>query len=232
MAYREDSVSVEAKGVTTTNIRNQDVKIEYTGGLPDMLAYLQKQTELTRRTLVDIIRESGRVAEFAVNPQRFMDEVAAIIKKELHKLMINGIEYERLTIGETYYRMGLFEDDDLKEYFEQCIRVQKSVFETVPYDSEVERRFAEALEERDDIKLFVKLPPWFKIETPIGTYNPDWAIVKHQDHEKVYFVRETKGDTFKAKGGRAGEAEKIHCGRKHFEALDVDFEVVSLGSEV
>lgn len=81
VVYREDSVSVEVKGVTTTNIRNQDVNIEYTGSLPDMLAYLQKQTELTRRTLVEIIKQSGRIAEFAINPQRFMDEVATIIKK-------------------------------------------------------------------------------------------------------------------------------------------------------
>lgn len=232
VAYREDSVSVGAKGVTTTNIRNQDITIAYTDSLPDLLAYLQKQTELTRRTLVEIIKSSGRVAEFAVNPQRFMDEVAALIKKELHKLMINGIEYEKLTVGETYYRMGLFEDDDLKEYFEQCIRVQKSIFETISYDSEVERQFAEALDKREDIKLFIKLPSWFKIETPIGSYNPDWAIVKHQDQEKVYFVRETKGSTFKVKGGRVGESEKIHCGRKHFEALSVDFEVVSTASDI
>ncbi len=231
VAVNEGALAVEVKGVTTTNIRNQDIKIEYTGGLPDMLAYLQKQTELTRRTLVETIKESGRVAEFAVNPQRFMDEVAAIINKELHKLMIGGIEYEKLTVGETYYSMRRFEDDDLKEYFEQCISVQKSIFETIPYDSEVERKFAEALDKRDDIRLFVKLPAWFKIETPIGTYNPDWAIVKHGD-EKVYLVRETKGDTFKTKGGRAGELEKINCGRKHFEALGVDFEVVTLASDV
>jgi type III restriction enzyme len=103
----------------------------------------------------------------------------------------------------------------------------------VPYDSEVERKFAEELDKKEDIKLFVKLPSWFKIETPIGTYNPDWAIVKQGD-EKVYLVRETKGDTFKAKGGRAGEAEKIYCGRKHFAALktNVDFDVVTLASDI
>jgi type III restriction enzyme len=234
VAVNEGALTVEVKGVTATNIRNQDINIEYTGGLPDMLAYLQKQTELTRRTLVETIKESGRVAEFAVNPQRFMDEVAAIINKELHKLMIGGIEYEKLTVGETYYSMGRFEgNESLKDYFEQCITVKKSVFETVPYDSEVERKFAEELDKKEDIKLFVKLPSWFKIETPIGTYNPDWAIVKQGD-EKVYLVRETKGDTFKAKGGRAGEAEKIYCGRKHFAALktNVDFDVVTLASDI
>ncbi|HMX98880.1 MAG TPA: hypothetical protein PKC44_03750, partial [Agitococcus sp.] len=92
--------------------------------------------------------------------------------------------------------------------------------------------FAEALEVREDIKLFVKLPSWFKIETPIGTYNPDWAIVKHHDHEKVYFVRETKGADFNKKEGRASEYAKVKCGEAHFEALGVDFKVVTLGSEV
>ena len=231
VAVNEGALAVEVKGVTTTNIRNQDIKIEYTGGLPDMLAYLQKQTELTRRTLVETIKESGRVAEFAVNPQRFMDEVAAIINKELHKLMIGGIEYEKMTVGETYYSMRRFEDDDLKEYFEQCISVQKSIFETIPYDSEVERKFAEALDIRSDIKLFVKLPAWFKIETPIGTYNPDWAIVKHGD-EKVYLVRETKGSDFNKKEGRASEYAKVECGKAHFKALGVDFKVVTLAREV
>jgi type III restriction enzyme len=232
VAVNEGALTVEVKGVTTTNIRNQDIKIEYTGGLPDMLAYLQKQTELTRRTLVETIKESGRVAEFAVNPQRFMDEVAAIINKELHKLMIGGIEYEKLTVGETYYSMGRFEgNESLKDYFEQCITVKKSVFETVPYDSEVERKFAEELDKKEDIKLFVKLPSWFKIETPIGTYNPDWAIVKQGD-EKVYLVRETKGSDFNKKEGRASEYAKVECGKAHFKALGVDFKVVTLAREV
>ena len=80
-------------------------------------------------------------------------------------------------------------------------------------DSNIERDFAETLdsEAREDVKLFVKLPSWFKIETPIGTYNPDWAIVKQGD-EKLYLVRETKGDSFKIKGGRSGETDKVECG--------------------
>jgi type III restriction enzyme len=100
----------------------------------------------------------------------------------------------------------------------------------VVYDSEIERKFAEELDKREDIKLFVKLPQWFKIETPIGTYNPDWAILKHDD-TVLYLVRETKG-TKDFEKLRNSEADKIRCGRRHFEELKVSFDVVTKASEV
>ncbi len=108
--------------------------------------------------------------------------------------------------------------------------MKNSVYEYVVYDSEVEREFAEQLDERDDIKLFVKLPGWFKVETPVGEYNPDWAIVK-QDTTTIYLVRETKGtrDFLKL---RSSEADKVRCGKKHFEALGQDFKVVVTAGEV
>lgn len=228
--YREDVLNVEGKGVTTKNTRNNAVSLEYAGKLPDMLAYLQRETDLTRRTLVEIIKASGRVKEFAVNPQRFMDEVAACIKRVLHSFMVAGIKYEKLTVGDTEWSMQLFKDDHLKDYFEDCISVKKSVYDTVIYDSNVEREFAQALDDREDIKLFVKLPAWFKIETPIGTYNPDWAIVKHDD-ETLYLVRETKSTKDMSKL-RPSEKEKIQCGQAHFDALGVDFEIVTQAKDI
>ncbi|MDQ3563218.1 MAG: hypothetical protein M3436_03440 [Pseudomonadota bacterium] len=83
--------------------------------------------------------------------------------------------------------------------------------------------FARKLDERQDIKLFVKLPGWFKIDTPVGEYNPDWAILKH-DGQALYLVRETKGtrDFLKL---RTSEADKVRCGQRHFEALGVPFAV-------
>ena len=78
--------------------------------------------------------------------------------------------------------------------------------------------------------MFVKLPSWFKIETPIGPYNPDWAFVTESD-ERLYFVRETKS-TLDSDDRRTKENQKIICGRKHFEALSVDFDVVTKLSEV
>ncbi|MBU0765968.1 MAG: DEAD/DEAH box helicase family protein [Bacteroidetes bacterium] len=228
--YKEARLDVELKGVMVQETRAAYHKVKYQGGLPDIIAYLQKQTELTRKTIVEILNGSGRIAEFAINPQKFMDEVATILNRELHKLMIDGIKYEKLTIGQTEWCMKLFREDELKDYFEQCINVRKSVFETVIYDSEVERKFAEELDKREDIKLFVKLPTWFKVETPIGEYNPDWAIVKHED-STIYLVRETKG-TKNFDKLRNSEADKIKCGRRHFESLGVNFGVVTSAGEV
>jgi len=105
-----------------------------------------------------------------------------------------------------------------------------SSHEWIVYSSEIERKFAEELDTRPDIKLFIKLPDKFKVDTPVGQYIPDWAIVKHDDNT-IYMVRETKGtkDYLKL---RTAEADKINCGRKHFEALNVPFDVVVSAREV
>jgi type III restriction enzyme len=111
-----------------------------------------------------------------------------------------------------------------------ALEVNKSIYEYVVYDSNVEREFARKLDQRDDIKLFVKLPAWFKVPTPIGQYNPDWAIVKH-DGATVYLVRETKAtkDFWKL---RTSEALKARCGKRHFDAIDVSFDVAVTADQV
>ena len=126
--------------------------------------------------------------------------------------------------------MRLLEDKEVLSYLNNRFDVKKSVYDAVVFDSVVERKFAEELDKRDDIKLFVKLPSWFEVETPVGKYNPDWAIVKHDD-EKIYLVRETKG-TKNFEKLRTVESDKIRCGKKHFESLSVDFNVVEKASEI
>jgi type III restriction enzyme len=176
----------------------------FAGPLPDVVAYLQNETELTRSTIVRILRDSKRLADFFINPQKFMDEVAAILNSELHKLMIDGIKYERL--GDEEWSMRLFEQREIVSYLNNRLEVQKSIYDAVVYDSELEREFAEKLDQRQDIKFFVKLPAWFEIDTPIGKYNPDWAILRHDD-SVLYLVRETKG-TKNFEKLRSAEAEK------------------------
>lgn len=197
--------------------------------LPDILAYLQNETELTRSTLVRILKESGRLADVFQNPQRFLDQVAAILKHELHRLLVDGIKYERLSGTGAEWEMLLFKNEELINYL-SALQVKKSIYEYVVYDSDIEREFARKLDEREDIKLFVKLPAWFKVETPVGEYNPDWAIVKHED-ETVYLVKETKGtrDFLKL---RTIEADKVRCGQKHFAALGLPFAVAVTADEV
>jgi type III restriction enzyme len=158
----------------------------------------------------------------------FLDQTLYAIHAELHELMIDGIKYERINGAE--YEMLLFEENELTGYLSNTLEVEKSIYDVVLWESEVEREFAEAMNSREDIRLFVKLPGWFKIETPIGTYNPDWAIVKEND-EKVYLVRETKStkDQLKLRGS---EWAKIQCGKAHFAELGVDFAHVTRADEV
>ncbi len=225
-------IGVTKGGVTTAAVAVAEEQASYAArAVPDLLAYVQNETELTRSTLVRILKESERLGEFFNNPQRFLDAVASILKYELHRLLVDGIKYERIdgTGSSAQWEMLLFKNEELINYL-TALQVEKSVYEYVVYESEVEREFARKLDQRDDIKLFVKLPGWFEVDTPVGKYNPDWAILKHDGHA-LYLVRETKGtrDFLKL---RSSETDKIRCGQRHFEALGVPFAVVASADEV
>lgn len=225
-------VSVTKGGVSTIPVSVAEEKLVYDSfPIPDVLAYLQNETELTRSTLVQILKESGRLNELFNDPQRFMDNVARIIKNQLHHLLVDGIKYEKIPASspDAEWEMMLFKNEEIVNYL-NALQVNKSIYEYVVYDSDVEREFAQKLDQREDIKLFVKLPGWFEIDTPVGKYNPDWAIVKKND-ETLYLVRETKS-THDFMQLRNNEADKVRCGKKHFEALDVPFAVVVNAEEV
>ncbi|KXK07131.1 MAG: hypothetical protein UZ03_NOB001000326, partial [Nitrospira sp. OLB3] len=219
-------------GLTATAVSSAQEQINYADqAVPDLLAYLQNETELTRSTLVRILKASDRLGEFFNNPQRFMDAVAGILKHELHRLLVDGIKYERVEAPgpDAEWEMMLFKNEELINYL-TALKVNHSLYEYVVYDSEVEREFARKLDEREDIKLFVKLPGWFEVDTPVGKYNPDWAIVKHEN-QTIYLVKETKGtkDFLKL---RTIETDKVRCGQKHFETLGVSFAVAVTADEV
>lgn len=225
-------LAVRKGGVDATATSAAEEQAEFGGRpVPDVLGYLQNETELTRSTLVRILKESGRLAEFFNNPQRFMDVVAGVLKYELHRLLVDGIKYERIdgAGAEVEWEMMLFKNEEFINYLD-ALKVNKSVYDHVVYESEVEREFARKLDEREDIKLFVKLPGWFEIDTPVGKYNPDWAILKH-DGQALYLVRETKStrDFLRL---RTTEADKVRCGEKHFAALGVPFAVAVNADEV
>ncbi len=222
-------------GVNAERILETDVKImEGPAVLPDIVAFLQKETELTRHTLVTILRESHRLAEFRLNPQQFMALAAREIGYALHDLMLEGIQYEK--IANEFWEMRRIEEDAEKgvsRYLKNLYEVQhreKSLFDSIEFESEVEKRFAADLDANEHVKLFVKLPRWFKIDTPIGEYNPDWAFVTERE-ERLYFVRETKS-TLDSQDRRTKENQKIHCGRRHFSVIGADFDVVTSLSEV
>ena len=121
--------------------------------------------ELTRSTLVRILKGSGLLPDFFLNPQRFMDAVAVTLKSELHRLIVDGKNYERISSGDPDFewQMELFQQEEIINYL-TAIQVQRSVYEYVVYDSEVEREFAKRLDQREDIKLFFKLPGGFEVD--------------------------------------------------------------------
>ena len=141
----------------------------------------------------------------------------------MRRLIVDGIKYQKIG-NNHYYSQELFEKSELTGYIqENMMESKKSVFDHVVYDSKIEYEFATHLERRDDVKLYAKLPNWFKINTPLGSYNPDWAVLfEIEGEERLYFVVETKGNL---KDLRRPEEAKIKCGKKHFKALrsDVSF---------
>ena len=191
---------------------------EYRAPIPDLLGYLQRETELTRPTLAEILEKSNRLSEVTRNPQQFLEHALAAIQKSLHDLMVQGIEYERIADAE--WEMHRLESDELESYVSRLLEVKHSIYDVVEFESNVEYEFAKALDARMDIKLFFKLPDWFKVETPLGTYNPDWAIVKEEQDggNKLYLVRETKGTTQFLKLPEM-QRRKIKCGEAHFKAV-------------
>ena len=195
--------------------------------LPDIITELQDATKLTRRTIIDILTGSGRLDEFIGNPNDFIAMARRVISAELAKIIVDGVEYEKIA-GSVYELRELREDskDEADRFLDQLYKVQhqeKTDFDYVLFDSDIERQFAKKLDDREDIKMFMKLPAKFKIDTPVGPYNPDWAIVKHEDGEdRIYMVRETKS-TSNAEMLRPAERQKIKAAREHFKALDIDY---------
>ena len=215
-------LDVQKSGVTTqagsTYMQNLELNYDV---LPDILRLISTKTLLKRSTVNKIIQESGRAGDFLKNPQDFYEKVLEIIQRNRHKLAIDGIKYIKLA-GEEYSVMDIFSNDELTANLDRnAVAVKNSLYDYVIYDSStVERPFAVALDEDPDVKMFFKIPSRFKIDTPIGTYNPDWAVyLEKNGEEKLYFVLETKG-TDNLYGLRPEEQQKIHCGARHFRALD------------
>lgn len=187
--------------------------------LPDLLTDLQDRTQLTRRTIARILSGSGRLDDFKRNPQRFIELSAETINRCKRTLLVDGIKYQRLG-DEYYYAQELFEQEELTGYLRSMLMdANKSVYEHVVYESEPERDFAGDLEKNEAIKVYAKLPRWFKVFTPLGGYSPDWAVLVDKDGaERLYFVVETKS-SLHADDLRGTEADRIRCGKAHFDAL-------------
>ncbi|HZV72181.1 MAG TPA: DEAD/DEAH box helicase family protein [Conexibacter sp.] len=199
--------------------------------LPDLLGALQNATDLTRVTLMRILCACERLDDCRVNPHAFVVQVTRILRDVLAAELIDGLEYEQVD-GETWEMRRLEPDAaaEITRYVDRLYAVEnaaKSLYSHVEWESSVERRFAERLDHDRRVRFYVKLPSWFTIDTPVGPYNPDWAICWDDgDRPQIHMVRETKA-THDAAALRRLESNKIACARRHFEALDADYDVAT-----
>lgn len=223
----KDGVKTQLTGTSLPIEIKQTVNI-----IPDIIGYIQSKTELTRSTILKIIKNSGRLNDVLINPQLFLDSVVNEIKKVLEVLMVNGIKYEK--VAGKLYEMTLFESEEIEGYRQNLHKVrnqEKTLYNFIEFDSGIEEQFAKDCESNENIEFYIKLPKWFTINTPIGTYNPDWALI-YKDENKIYFVAETKGSKDDTEL-RKKEEMKIECGKVHFkEFKEIEFKKVKSVSDL
>jgi type III restriction enzyme len=226
----KNAVKFDKSGIVSETKASYATTLENVFMIPDVLTYIQERTELTRSTILEILTKSGRLSDVLVNPQLFLDNTIVAINEVLTTLMVDGIKYEK--IGGLKYEMRLFEDFPIhiNDLTFSINKEEKTIYSNfVPLDSKVEYRFAEECETRDDIEFYFKLPFWFKIKTPIGNYNPDWALIK-KNEKTLYFVAETKDENQEL---RKSEKQKIKCGEAHFnEFEDVSYKQITKISDL
>ena len=229
-----------------------DAKL-YGTTVPDVYAYIQNRVHLSRSTIFSILDGSGRMGELLLNAQAFLDTAISAIKTCLQTLMVQGIKYR--TINGRQYEMSLF-DEEMETYLSSVYPpanddltapVEKTLLQAQPIDeqkaplgeafacviseSDTESQFAHDCSVDPSVRFFFKLPSRFKVATPLGTYNPDWAVVL-EDDARVYFVAETKSTTIR-NNRRPAENLKIDCAREHFGLADaVVFKDVTRLSEL
>lgn len=229
-------IRIEKAGVSHVErgMRTTDIADSYQS-LPDIITAISDATLLTPTTVNAILVQSGRLKDFLNNPEAFLEKAIELIRNNRHALAIDGISYIKLD-GKEYYVQEIFDSSELIANLDHnAVAVNHSVYDYIVYDSSsVEKPFALALDNDPDVKMFFKIPDRFKIDTPIGTYNPDWAVhLTKNGEEKLYFILETKGsDNFLDL--RTREQLKIHCGKRHFEALDsgIEMQVATSWSDV
>lgn len=195
--------------------------------IPDIIRQISEDTKLTRSTVSRILSQTDNLGAIFANPQSFTLAVSQILITKLEELLADGIQYTDL--GEKY-AMELFED--IVTYrASKTLSVKKSIYSMLAYESGVERDFAEELDSLHNIRLFVKLPGWFTVDTPVGRYNPDWAVSLDMAPpdapcDILYMVAETKSTTDTSQL-RPSEQKKIRYARRHFSAIRVPYETVT-----
>jgi len=213
----------------------RELQAEYKMPITDVVGGLTRQTGLARSTIVKSLVQIDRDDEILLNPTEFMAQYVKCAREALGQVLVerDGIVYFKDEKRVEPHELNIFPKEQ-EVFGDNVIEVKNSITNLISCDSEIEKDFAKAIDEDARTKLFVKLPSKFKVSTPIGGYNPDWAIVRQAKSGKLYLylVRETKGSTVIRDLRFESEGWKIFFGMKHFNAISVDFNVAKVASDL
>lgn len=227
---------IDQSGLTAEveSVRRAAVTYADSEDLPDILSVMADRTQLTRSTIAHVLTESGTLHQFRDNPQAYVDRVSKLLNETKNLFLVNGLKYDLIADDrpepDRWYPLTLLEQEGLQGYTGNGGNVvmdangkavnfgAKSPYMHVVSDSQVESAFALEMLKREDVKAFVKLPSSFKIPTPFGSYNPDWALAIELPDGQRYVVFETKGTTNTELLGGFQEPKTV-AGRMHFETV-------------
>lgn len=190
--------------------------------VPDIVRELCRRLPLSRATIVRILKGCDRIVEARANPAVFVDQVADCINRALYEELTEHIEYT--PTGASWPASNFRDRHQEETVASRVVPVKRSVADMIVCDSEVEERFAVYLDGHRDVPLFLKLPDWYKIPTPLGNYNPDWAFIRDDEAGRRYhLVRETKGTDDIDRLQWESEGWKIRFGAAHYDAIEIDY---------
>lgn len=211
---------------TSTEVHNSSI---YSSVKYDLLGNLSESVSLTRKTLATILNGIEKVifTQFKQNPEHFISETSRLIKEQKATIIIERLSYDEI---EGSYDVNIFTADQTKKDFTKATeKLKNHIYDYAITDSNIERKFAQELDVSAEVIVYAKLPRGFVIPTPVGDYNPDWAIsFKEGSIKYIYFVAETKG-TMSTMSITPLEQKKIECAKKFFEKINKDkikYEVV------
>lgn len=230
---------IEDLDENSRNIMNKKGERINFSRIPNVIKRISDKTNLTKKTITQIIIESNIEQQIFNNPEEFIDKLSNIINNELHIMQSNNIQYSKT--GEEYDISSFKEDVKVyknHKHTKTGLNTNRTLYEALSLDSETELNILKDFNINEaNIKFFLKLPNWFKIPTPIGTYNPDWALAfeTEKNGDKLYLIRESKNTSenyFNENNLRNDEQQKIEFGKKHFDAIDVDYQVIEESADL
>ena len=233
--FSDELKTLEAGSRPVANLSPGTPQTDLIGTMLHLLEFTTPRMCLSRRTLFQILTRMDETEAALANPQEFALKAVEIIKTKLAGQLISGIKYEET--GEVYDQTIL--EETIESNADKMLDSPKGLYDQLVFDSQIERKFVEDMENLSWVKRYIKLPRLFLVPTPIGNYNPDWAIVAartdefgDEEYPLLNLVRETKS-SLKADDLRIAEERKIKCGKAHFEgALGVDFKKITEASQI